>query len=456
MDPELIGVLDQTIVLLAQNREDELKSLLASLHPADLAEVLHELEDAQRAAILRHISDEIAAEVLAEMGSEDQASILKTVGLKRAAAILNQMSNDDVADLVAMLSPEEAGELLRLMDAEDASDVRELMGFREDTAGGIMTTEYIALAANLTAQGAIEELRKLAPDVETAYYVYVIDKHDKLVGVLSLRELIIAPPDEKIHRIMRKQVVAVHVNDDQEEVARVVQKYNLLAVPVVDDNDVLRGIVTVDDIIDVLEEEATEDIYRAAGVGRDRLEPDYEDGIWRAVKARLPWLLGLLFLSLVSGLVIERFTSLLAAVHALSIFITTMAGGSGNAATQALTVTVRGMATGELEQRQLLRVVWREIRVGLVIGLICGAALGTTAWLWQGSPWIGLIAFLAIFINLVLAKAAGTLVPVIIQRLGFDPAVASAPFIATVTDTTSMLIYFGIASLIIHLVGYSL
>jgi len=453
MDLEMIGILDQTIILLQQRREDELRNLLAPLHPADLAEILEELEDDQRSAIMHLLSEEAAADAIAEMEPEDQAAILTGLSEERAQEILEEMSADDVADMVGELDPQQAGQILQLMDAEDATDVRELLGFRSDSAGGIMTTEFISVHSSLTADEAIGEMRQAAPSAETAYYVYVVDSKEKLVGVLSLRELIIAPPKAQIREIMRTAVVSVHVNEDQEEVARVVKKYNLLAVPVVDDQEVLRGIITVDDVIDVLEEEATEDLYRAGGISEAEQEFDLEGGIWPSIKARIPWLMGLLFLSLVSGKVIEHFNPLLSSVSALAIFITTMAGGAGNAATQALTVVVRGLATGEVEMDHFWWVVWRETRIGLTIGLICGVVLGATATLWHGSVWIGLVVGLSITINLMLAKAAGSVVPVMIQKIGLDPAVASGPFIATVTDTTSMLVYFTIASVVMRMVS---
>lgn len=453
MDQELIGTLDQTIVLLQQRREDELRQLLAPLHPADLAEILEELEDDQRSAVLHLLSKEQAAEAIAEMEPEDQASILTAMTEERAEAILEEMSADDVADMVGDLPPHQAGAILQLMDDEDATDVRELLGFRVDTAGGIMTTEYIAVHSSLTAEEAIDEMRRLAPAAETAYYVYVINVREQLVGVLSLRELIVAQPKALVKEIMRTSLLSVHVNEDQEEVARVVKKYNLLAVPVVDDQDVLRGIVTVDDVIDVLEEEATEDLYRAGGVSDAEQDLDMEAGIWPSVRARLPWLMSLLFLSLVTGKVIEYFNPLLTQVAALAVFITTMAGGAGNAATQALTVAVRGLATGEVEMTQFWRIVWREARIGLAIGLISGVVLGITATLWHDSVWIGVVVGLSISINLMLAKAVGATIPILLDRLGLDPAVASGPFIATVTDTTSMLVYFTTATLVLSWAG---
>jgi magnesium transporter len=452
LNQDLHGLFDQTIVMLNMRRLDELKDLLSSVPPADVAELLEELEADQRAAVMQLLSDEVAADTIAEMEPEDQVSILESLGSQRAGDILDEMSADDVADMVGELTPEERGALLNLLEPEGATDVRELLEYPPDTAGGLMTTEVVALREGLTAQEAIDELRRQAPEVETAYYVYVVNDRDQLAGVLSLRELIIAAPDALVRDIMRRKVISMRADEDQEQVARNVKKYNLLAMPVVDHDNVLLGIVTVDDVIDVLEEEATEDLYRAAGVSEEE-GADRESGTWQSVRARLPWLMGLLFLSLVSGKVIEHFNGLLTTVSALAVFITTMAGGAGNAATQSLAVVVRGLATGDIERQHIMPVVWRELRVGAIIGAICGVALAVTATLWHGQPAIGLIAGTAIFINLTLAKVAGTLVPVMLQSLGLDPAVASGPFIATVTDTTSMLIYFGIASLVVSYLG---
>lgn len=452
MDHDLIAIFEQALALLEQNRQDELKQLLQTLHPADLAEVLEELKDEQQTLILRLLSDEAAADTLSEMEAEDQVSILESLGDERAGDILEEMSDDDVADLVGELSPEQAADLLNLMDAEGSADVRELLEFGPETAGGIMTTEYVALGADLTAQMAIDEMRRLAPGAETAYYVYVVNEHEKLLGVLSLRDLIVSPPERPIREIMRRSVQTVQVDEDQEEVARVVKKYNLLAVPVVDHYNVLRGIVTVDDVIDVLEDEATEDIYRAAGVGGEAAQ-DLADGIWPAIRARLPWLVSLLFLEMVSGLVIDHFSGIITTFAVLSIFITTMSGEAGNAATQSLTVVVRGLATGEIDRSQIWAIVWRELRVGVVIGAACGVVLAVSAAMWQRSVWIGLIAGSSIFFNMIIAKAAGAFFPVIIDRFGIDPAVASGPLITTVTDSTSMLIYFGIASVVLQYVA---
>jgi len=446
LNQELYGVLDQIIVLLGQRREDELKRLLSGLHPADMAEVLEELEDDQRTAVMQLISDETAAETIAEMEPEDQVSILKSIGTERAGDILEEMSADDVADMVGDLTDEQADQILDLMDVDEAVDVRELLEYRPDTAGGIMTTEYVALQDDLRTDEAIEELRRLATEVETTYYVYVVNERDQLVGVLSLRELIISLPETRVRDIMKRKLVSVRVDEDQELVVQAIQKYNLLAVPVVDEQNVLLGIVTVDDAMDVLEEEATEDIYRAAGVTREDLDADPNTSIWQTVRARLPLLLTLLFLSLVAGKVIQHFNSLITTVGALSVFIMTMAGGAGSAATQSLAVVARGLATGDIDRTQVWRVVWREIRVGFIIGVVCGVTLAVAAFLWQRDPWVGLIAGLAILVNLTLAKAVGTAVPLVLQGLRLDPSLASGPLIATVTDATSMLVYFGIAS----------
>jgi len=453
LNQELMEVRDQVTLLLKAQQTEQVAGLLAAVHPADLAELLKEFDPSERAMILAQLPAELAAETISEMEPEDQVALLRALGRERAGHILQQMSVDDVADLVGELPPDQARSLLQWMDREDAADVQELLEFPPDSAGGLMTTEYIAVPASMSVQSVIEELRRLAPDVETPYYVYVVNEQNQLVGVLSLRDLIITNPETPVREIMRTQVVSVRLLDDQEQVARIVSRYNLLAVPVVDDAGRLRGIVTADDVMDVMEEEATEDIYRAAGVGEEEQDLDPYGHIWEAIRSRLPWLLGLLFLSMISGKVIEHFNNLMAAAGALSFFITTMAGGSGNAATQSLTVVVRGLGTGEIQPSQVLRVLWREVRVGLVVGAVCGLVIGLIGLIVHHNLLVGVIAGLALFVNLTLAKAAGALVPFLMVSLGLDPAVASGPFIATITDTTSMLIYFNIAAAVLRHAG---
>ncbi|WP_238473317.1 magnesium transporter [Desulforamulus profundi] len=331
------------------------------------------------------------------------------------------------------------------MEDAEAEDVRELLKYGKDTAGGIMTTEYVSLKEDITVARAIEHLREEGSEVETIYYVYSINENAELTGVISLRQLITAPPDARLEQVVTRRVVSANVWDDQEKVARMVAKYDIIAIPVVNDQNQLLGIITVDDVLDVLEEEATEDILKLANLdaeGQDLVET----GPWQRASKRLPWLVGLLFGGLIAGNVIESFSGTLEKVTALAFFMTAMAGGPGNAATQSLALVVRGLATGEVDQRRLLKAILKEAQVGVIVGIVSGSVLALVAVLWQGQPTLGFVVGLALGINITISTILGSFFPVIIHRLGADPAVASGPFISTLMDVTSMFIYFGLAT----------
>ncbi|MEG6614824.1 magnesium transporter [Peptococcaceae bacterium 1198_IL3148] len=436
----------QILDCLAQNSMLKLRQCLEELHAADIAEFLPQLPLPQRIKILRLVEHSKAAAILFELDRDLLPPLLEGLGPKRTADIMSQMFTDDAADLLGELPEEQQNKLLGLMKAAEAEDIRDLLSYDVDTAGGLMATEYVDVRKDFTANQAIERLRRIAPGAETVYYVYVTNDDEQLVGVISLRELIIADPEEKIENIMRTQVVSVHVRTDQEEVAKLVSKYDMLAVPVVNNDKQLLGIITFDDIIDVIEEEATEDMMRLAG----NIEPegqDLESSFWRRAGNRLPWLIGLLFGELVAGNVIHGFSATLEHITALAFFITAMAGGPGNAATQSLTVVVRGLATGQIDKSKIWSVVWKETQVGILVGLTCGLTLAVMAYIWQGSPTLGLVVGLSMTFSITTATVLGSLVPVVISRLGVDPAMASGPFIATLMDITSMMIYFGLATM---------
>lgn len=444
----------QELRRLLQEDPAGLKTFLHEQHPADLAEWLEELTDDQREHVFEQLEPEQAAVIMGELELETQVGLVQEMDPEKAGDIIEEMATDEAADLLAELTPEEQGEILGELEAEDAADVRDLLQYDPDTAGGIMTTDYITIHAEMTAQAAIEHLREVGPDAETIYYVYVVDQAEKLVGVMSLRDLIVSPPHRSVRNIMRTKILSVFADQDQEEVAKTVSKYDLLAIPVTERDGRMVGVITVDDVIDVIEEEATEDALRMSAVTPDEEDPgasDFTAGIWRLVKPRLPWLVALLFLEVISGQVVEHFQAGLptGTLTLLTIFITTMAGEAGNAATQALAVVVRSLATGEITTGDVLRVVWRELRVGVTAGLVCGVVLGLLAFAMKQNLHLSLVVGLAIAINIPVAKILGAFFPIVITRMGIDPAVASGPFITTVTDVTSMLTYFGIATMIL-------
>ncbi len=433
---------------MAEGLTEEARQSLQDIHPVDLAEIISTANLAQQVKILRLLEPAKATQVFLELDRDMLSLLIESLGFQRTADILNVMDPDDAADLLGKLPAELQHRLLNQMKCREAEDVRELLEYDKETAGGIMTTEYVAIREDITAAQAIQTLREIAPDAETVYYVYVVNQENKLVGVLSLRELIIAPLQAAVRDIMRTKVIKVEVNTDQEEVARQVAKHDFLAIPVVNAAGELLGIVTVDDVLDVIEEEATEDIMRmAANVD---IEGDYlEASPLRRAGRRLPWLIGLLFGELVAGHIIEGYAGTLQHITTLAFFMTALAGGTGNAATQSLTVVVRGIATGEINPRQVFGVVLREAQVGLYVGLVSGAVLAVFAFLWQGAPLLGIVVGASLTASILVSTILGSFVPIIIKHLGADPALASGPFIATIMDITSMFVYFTLATLIL-------
>jgi magnesium transporter len=444
-------------VLGAANPESQLPLLLEEIQPFDLAEVLAELPEEQALRVLACLEPEAAAGVLEYLEFVEQYRFLHHMDPGKARSILDQMSSDVVADLCLAIHPRQAKLLFDLLPPDYVPTIRSLMEYPENTAGGRMTVDYVSVRQHFRVERVLAHIRKVGREAETVTYIYVVDPKGRLTGVVSLKELILAAPGEVVSEIMNTTPISVPAAMDQEEVARIVSQYDFIAVPVVNEDDRLLGIITVDDVIDVIQEEATEDVYRmgATSVPEEVFDQRLLRQVWTLAKPRLPWLVGLLFLEMGSSVIVDRFSGFVTPTVAvmLAMFTVVMAGESGNAATQALAVVVRGLATGEIETRDMPRVVLREALVGVVVGLIAGATLAIAGWFWQGTFTFGIAVGLALAANLFIAKVLGGLFPVIIHQLGIDPAVASGPFITTLTDNSSMLVYYGIAAVILRHVG---
>ena len=429
-------------IYLLINRE-----LKAGTHPGDLHDLIEELDLDQKVELLQRLSDTDAALILQEMEDFIQADILPLLDKEQAKAILKNLASDDAVDLIGELSPEDAEEMLQLIgEEEEPIDFGDLLKYPEDSAGGIMTTEYISLPADIPVEDAISRLREIAPEAETIYYVYVVDEEGHLIGVLSLRDLIASSDGTLLKNIMRRNVISVNAELDQEEVARVVSKYDLLAVPVVDDQERLLGIITVDDVIDVLEQEATEDIYRLAGASEVEGMELTEAPVSKVVRLRLPWLLISMVGGIISGSVIGVYRNTLEAIVMLAVFIPVIMGMGGNVGTQSSTIFVRGLATGEIDRSEVWPYFFREIRIGLVMGIICGTLISITAYIWQGNPYLGLVVGISMLITITVATLIGTLVPLLLNKVNIDPAITAGPFVTTIKDFTGLIIYFIIAS----------
>lgn len=422
------------------------RGLQDGIHPGDLLELLDQLGDGEKEELLELLSDSEATALIQEMEPFEQVSLFRLLSRERAPTILKEMASDDAVDLLGELSPKETAELLPLVD-EDTAKFSGLLKYPEESAGGIMTTEYISLPADLPVEEAIARLREIAPQAETIYYVFVVDVENRLIGVLSLRDLIAAPDGTPLKEIMKHNVISVNASLDQEEAARVVAKYDLLAVPVVDDDSRLLGIITFDDIMDVLEQEATEDIYRLAGAGEVTGVELMEASIYKIAWHRTPWLLLSMLGGILAGYIMSAFESTLEAILVLAFFIPVIMDMGGNVSTQTSTIFVRGIATGEIRGADFWRYFIREVRVGLFMGVLFGILVAVTAVLWRGSPILGLVVGISMVATVSLATVIGTLVPLLFHKLHIDPAITSGPLVTTIKDVTGLLIYFGMATL---------
>ena len=425
---------------------DKFRNEFLELHPYDQAKFYTGLGQDLRTVLYHYLSPEEMAALFEniEVDDEDYENLLAEMNPSYVAEMLSHMYADDAADVLNEIDDQQAVSYLTIMDDEAANEIQGLLNYEESTAGSIMTTEFVALEASLTARMAMQYLKREAPMAETIYYAFVTDHDQKLLGVLSLRTLIIADDDALIGDLMDDRVVSVPVTEDQEEVARKIRDYNFLAVPVVDFQNRLLGIITVDDIIDVMEEEASDDYSKLAGVpDLDRVDKS----AFSAAKKRLPWLVILLFLGLLTASLIGRFEETLSQKAILAIFIPLIGGMAGNTGTQALAVVVRGIATGDLEEENKWKLIVREAGTGVLTGLTCGIVITGIIFFWKNDFMLGLLVGISIFITLIAATLAGSLVPLIMHKLNIDPAVASGPFITTINDIISILIYFGLATL---------
>jgi magnesium transporter len=445
MNPtDVDNILDQ--VREALDREDwtQAVALVEALRPPDQADVFGELPPSEQDVLLPRLDIEDSADILEELEEEEAAEIAARLEPEELADILDEMEPDEAADLLGDIAPEHAAEVLAAMEEPD--EVRPLLVHADESAGGLMTSATITLHREMTAAEAIAHLRVISPESETVYYLFVVDREVRLVGVVSLRQIVVSPPSTRIEEIMDQDVIHVRATADQEEAARLMARYDLLALPVVDDEGCLLGLITHDDLVEVLEEEATEDIYRLGGV-LDEHPPDIP--IPAALRTRLPWLVLNLGTALASATILSLFESTIARVAVLAAFFPIVAGVSGSAGTQTLTVTVRGLALGELNPRDGLRALGREVVIGLANGIAVGCLVALVAQVWKGTPMLGVVVGLATLLNMVGAGIAGALVPIMMQVLRIDPALGSPILVTTITDASGYFIYLGLATLVL-------
>jgi magnesium transporter len=439
-------VLERIRSAISSNRVDDAMEIARDLHRADLAEIFNDLSDEEKNVLLPLLDMATQADLFEELEDKDVLEAVETLSTEQLADLLDEMEPDEAADLLGDLPPAQVSKLLAQM--EDVDEVLPLLGYPDETAGGLMTTSYIALRRHTTTEQAIQFLRELSPDTEIPYYLYVIDREKHLSGVVGLRDLVISKPHTIMEAILDPDVVSVTVGTDQEEVARLMTRYDLAAMPVVDEHARLVGVITHDDILDVLEDEATEDIYRLGNVTDSDLEP--ESPVREQLKGRLPWLFLNTITALFASWVITNFEGLIGQVAVLAAFQSVIAGLGGNSGSQNVVMIVRSLALGKLDTKKLLRVMVRQMLVGFMQGLSVGLVVGVGVSIWQGNPYLGIVIALAMIANMVVAGMVSTLVPVGLTAIGKDPALASSVLVTAGTDSFGFFVFLTLASYFIN------
>jgi len=427
----------------------ELEKVLQGYHASEIAILFEKLPQEAKERIINILPTDIASEVISEMDEEHHPEeLLVNLHPEKRTEIVEELDYDDATDIISQLDEEQQHEILKDIDQEDASSIRALLSYDEDTAGGLMNSEVIRVNINLDKKDALDEIIHQSEEMEELYTIYVIDDAATLKGILSIKTLIKAKADARISNLVQTSFVYVKADVDQEEVARLISQYNLTSIPVVDEHMKLLGRITVDDIIDVMEEENTEDILKISGVSED----EELSGNWKdAVKSRLPWLVINLGTAFLAASIIRNFDATVAKLSIISAYMTIIAGMGGNAATQALAVTVRRISLNDLSDKQAYNTVLKEFLVGMINGAANGLIVFIVAFFYDANPMLGLVLFLAMTGNLIIAGLTGASIPLILKRVGIDPAVASSIIITTFTDCIGFLLPLWLATkLLLH------
>jgi len=435
--------------LLRRGATTHLGNIVNKTHAADLSVVFRSLSFSQQRKLFNMITDtEQKGIMFSELDADTFLDLIEEMKLEDIVEILEQMPTDDVADLLGRLPEEKSDAILEKMKKAESEEVEDLLRYEDDTAGGIMVPDFIALAEDATAKDAIESLQKEYSEVEMPFYLYVVDDYGKLVGVSSLRQLVLVPPDTPLKEFMATDVFSAQTDMDQEEVAKIVARYDILAVPVVDQTNRLVGIVTVDDVIDIFRREATEDILKMAGVGEEFVETK---SVWKSTRIRLPWLFASCVGGIIAFVIIGKYEETLHKIAALAAFIPVIMGMGGNIGTQSSTIVVRGLATGRLHIRDLWSVVFKELSIGLILGLVYGLLIGCVAQVSYSIEVLAISVCFAVISSMSVAALVGSLVPMGFARINIDPAVATGPFVTTAIDIISVSFYFLIATALLGL-----
>ncbi|MCG3208966.1 MAG: Magnesium transporter MgtE [Anaerolineae bacterium] len=444
----LEDVLAQIRAALEANDLTSASAIIESLRPADQADIFWELDEDEQAVLLPKLNPADAADIFEELYDEDAAEIAVQLPLTTLVRIVNEMEPDEAADLLDDLDPRQADAILAQLEA--AHQIKPLIAYPDDTAGGLMTSSFIALQRRMTCAQAIAAIRMWRPDEETIYYLFVTDRLKRLAGVVNLRQLIVAAPSTPVAKIMESDVVYVSADTDQEDCADLMQRYDLLALPVVDENMHLLGVITIDDLVDVIQAEASEDIQRLGG--SEPLDRAYLDtSIFAITRKRIGWLFLLFGTATLTAGVMDAYQSILGSVVVLSIFIPMLIGTGGNAGSQTTSTIIRALAVGDVEWVDIWRVWLHELSVGAVMGVLMGLAALTLVYFWIADLSVAVTVAASIFGIVVWSTSAGSLLPLIAHRINIDPTVISGPAMSTLVDATGLFIYFNIARFVLNL-----
>lgn len=432
------GLIKDVKALIERGDEEALASLIDELRPADMADLIEHLDHEERLFIFKILEPEGAGEVLVEIEPPIQGRLLEDLDNEALSEIVQELESDDAADVIGDLPVERAREIIKGLKGEVSEEIEKLLPYPEDTAGGIMALEYVAVKADSTVQEAIEVIREKGEEVENLYYLWVVDDDNRLVGVVSLKDLLLEPRERKISEIMNPNVISVNVHADQEEVIQLVKRYDLVNIPVVDDHNRLVGRITHDDVIDVIEDEVDEDMALMAGVIDQEIT---EESAIKISRARLPWLIGGIIGEVISALIISRFESSLQKIIALSFFFPVIMAMGGNTGQQAAIIVVRGLATGDISLMKTGRRLLTEFKVALGNGIICGTLLGLIVGTWLSNYELGAVVAVALLAVMINAGLIGSAIPLAFKKIGVDPALATGPFVSTSNDIFGLLIY---------------
>jgi magnesium transporter len=444
-DPAVLQALEES---LEKGDYSIVLELIRSLHPADQAKIFYGLKPEKQEELLQELEIPEIADIFDELDDQQTLTAARNLPLPFLADIIDDMDPDEAADLLGDLSGQEVRKTISLM--EEPEEVLPLLRYPDETAGGRMTTDFLVLGPDDTTDSALQYLRSSGWETDIPYYLFVVNNKKELLGVMGLRELVCADPDQTINEIMNAQVVSVQAMQDQEEAAGVMKHYDLSALPVLNKQGHLVGVISHDDILDVLADETTEDIYRLASVSDAALEP--ESRLFLQLKGRLPWLLLNTITALIGSWVISNFGDLFVKVAVLAFFQSVVAAQGGNAASQNVAMIVRSLALGKVEPKKILPILLRQITVGTFLGVVIGLIVGVGVGFWQSNPYLGLVLGLALLGNMLVASIVGTLAPLILEFSGQDPALASSVLVTAITDIIGFLIFLSLASLFLPLI----